>query len=353
MSRSQFPGLAALLWLVSISGVGSCLAAEFEIPVGDVEALATSIAEANSNGEPDTIRLEAGDYIVSYALWSAKESALVEDDLVIVGQGLTRTRLLRDPDGFTFPFFAVGIDARLVLRELTLQGGGRERYEERAVEVTPGGQLDVENSALLDHGTPFQGGAIQNLGGTVNISHSVFAGNYASGGGGAVVNMSGVSGPDTRDGKLTVEQSLFVFNRAGSKGGAIHNDAGELRLAASWILANESEGSGGGVSVAHSGVPERTPVTIVDSTISGNRSGYDGGGLDLHSSDGRIENTTISDNRAGRDGGGVYQAFGSMAMINDTISGNIATGGGGGIFSAGLTGDGSLSLSKVFQGSDQ
>jgi FAD/FMN-containing dehydrogenase len=40
-------------------------------------------------------------------------------------------------------------------------------------------------------------------------------------------------------------------------------------------------------------------------------------------------------------------------MINDTISGNIATGGGGGIFSAGLTGDGSLSLSKVFQGSDQ
>ena len=165
--------------------------------------------------------------------------------------------------------------------------------------------------------------------------------------------MSGGSRPDTRDGKLTVEQSLFVFNRAGSKGGAIHNDTGELRLAASWILANESEGSGGGVSASHSGVPQRTPVTIFDSTISGNRSRYDGGGLDLHSSDGSIENTTVSDNQAGRDGGGVYQAFGSMTMINDTISGNIATGRGGGIFSAGLTGDGSLSLSNVTLASNQ
>jgi hypothetical protein len=77
-----------------------------------------------------------------------------------------------------------------------------------------------------------------------------------------------------------------------------------------------------------------SPVTVINSTISGNSAACSGGGISVGSSL-TVTNSTIRDNTAGGEGGGIFQSddSGSLTVTNSTISGNSTTQGnaGGGI----------------------
>lgn len=88
-----------------------------------------------------------------------------------------------------------------------------------------------------------------------------------------------------------------------------------------------SDGTGGGMT-----------VSILNSTISGNTAGDDGGGVHLEQVAGAVTvlNSTLSSNYAGGDGGGLdlYSLYGngSLSILETTIAGNTAVGTGGGAF---------------------
>jgi len=75
-----------------------------------------------------------------------------------------------------------------------------------------------------------------------------------------------------------------------------------------------------------------TPLSIVNTTISGNtRTGF-GGGIYVKSANLTIGSSTISGNSTSGSGGGIYVKNATLAIGHSTISGNSASGDGGGIF---------------------
>lgn len=112
-----------------------------------------------------------------------------------------------------------------------------------------------------------------------------------------------------------------------ANGGGIHN-VGSLELLRLCVTDNSANlGSGGGI------YNRGTLSSIVESTVSYNSAGLNGGGI-FDEQDMTIIRSTISNNSAGGDGGGIQEA-GTATLINSTVANNRATGAGGGINDAG------------------
>jgi hypothetical protein len=96
-----------------------------------------------------------------------------------------------------------------------------------------------------------------------------------------------------------------------------------VTLANSKITGNMATGDGGG-SYHYVGT-----ISITNSTLSGNRSLYSGGGLlSTQATIITIANSTFSDNSAVY-GGAISNYFGAISITNSTLSGNSAVTGGG------------------------
>ena len=103
-------------------------------------------------------------------------------------------------------------------------------------------------------------------------------------------------------------------------------------------------GNGGGIgmiSPANNGTGKRATVLIDNTVITGNTSGFSGGGIsDRSGGFVTIRNSTISGNTAngGGAGGGVYFGYnGSADIESSTISGNTSGFEGGGFYFYGHT----------------
>jgi predicted outer membrane repeat protein len=71
-------------------------------------------------------------------------------------------------------------------------------------------------------------------------------------------------------------------------------------------------------------------LNLIDSTVSGNRRGWSGGGVySFFNTTTTIVRSTISGNTSNDVGGGI-RSLGNMTITNSTISGNTATGWHGG-----------------------
>jgi hypothetical protein len=156
----------------------------------------------------------------------------------------------------------------------------------------------------------------------LTLNACVLSGNYSPNGG-SIYSSAGT---------LTVNDSTITSNSA-ADGGAVLIQSGSLAINRSKILNNLATNSGGGV------VARGVPVTVVDSTFSGNLSDEYGGAIYLYQGSLSLSGTTISANAADNNhdglgsGGGIYNQSGTMSVVNSTISGNSAGEGGGGIFS--------------------
>ena len=132
---------------------------------------------------------------------------------------------------------------------------------------------------------------------------------------------------------LTIRNGRFA---AGSGAGILNE--GILTLSSSVVASNSAIGfSGGGIYVA---VDAR--LNVIDTTVSGNSAGFNGGGIQ---NDGSltITRSTFSNNAA-RIGGGISSTSASFVIENSTVSGNSASESGGGLH---FSGGGSLTSVTV------
>ena len=127
--------------------------------------------------------------------------------------------------------------------------------------------------------------------------------------------------------QTVITGSTLNGNSTAGNGGGIYVTGGTLSLSTSTVADNTS-GSGGGGMYATTGAQ----VTVISSTFSGNTTPHVGGGLALESSSTTVAvtNSAFLSNTAGQLGGGVF-ADGSLVMVNSTVSGNSSDGAGGGI----------------------
>jgi hypothetical protein len=152
-----------------------------------------------------------------------------------------------------------------------------------------------------------------------------------------------------KDAALTVSSSVISNNYALDDGGGIYSysASGSVTVVNSTISGNRAGATGGGNAYGGGIYAQDSPVTVRNSTVSGNNSGGDGAGIYMSSRytidpSLTIENSTVANNTAGSgtgdDGGGVWLCCGdddqSLTLKSSTITGNRVGGGSG--FGGGL-----------------
>ncbi|HEY7061018.1 MAG TPA: choice-of-anchor Q domain-containing protein [Chloroflexota bacterium] len=216
------------------------------------------------------------------------------------------------------------------------------------------GPVTISGSTLANNSAT-NGGALypRFAGAQVSITNSVLHDNHAtgtapltSGWGGAILVWDGATvnlvGSDlynntaAQGGALTSQQATASImlqgthvhdNHAVFEGGGIFA-RGPLTVANSTISGNVSGGEVGG------GAWTGGTVTLTDSTVSGNMIGGGGAGLSVAGT-ATLSRVTISGNTAGTQGGGIFNLGGTMHLTDVTISNNSSTDEAGGIVNFG------------------
>lgn len=210
-------------------------------------------------------------------------------------------------------------------------------------------RLTLTDVGVLNSQSTGHGGGLYVVSGDVTISDSVFNENTANGasrGGGGIYAQSGT---------LTINNSQITNNSASFAGGV--GSEGAVVMDGSTIDGNTSSGNGGGVEVWNfsqgvaslvvrdSSVTNNTtaangggvrafngPLTVLSSTVSGNTAGASGGGVHAEGAGAEVivRATRIVGNSA-FEGGGVYVAEGTLFLDQSEVSGNAASENGGGV----------------------
>jgi hypothetical protein len=156
------------------------------------------------------------------------------------------------------------------------------------------GNVSTAQTTFINN-SGFHGGGLENVG-TARVTHSTLSSNTTTGGMGGAIHNTGLlivsnskfsansASPRENGGGLSnlgnaqITSSFFIDNLAPSGlGGGIYN-GGQLIIQADTLAANQaSSGRGGGL---YSGIAGS--LSIINTTISGNYAGYEGGGLDLN-----------------------------------------------------------------------
>lgn len=174
--------------------------------------------------------------------------------------------------------------------------------------------LTLIDSVVSNNWTPGVGGGIESSG-TLVLINTTITGNRADS-----------------------ARTPFDHNKDWGNGGGIAN-RGVLRVINSRIFGNYASTDGGGVYNYNNG-----PIvsTINNSTILNNTACRGGGGIFIRKGDLALNNTTVSKNKVdncvgytlGRTGlGGGIKNFGTLVLANSTVSGNTTPDDGGGIYS--------------------
>jgi uncharacterized delta-60 repeat protein/CSLREA domain-containing protein len=211
--------------------------------------------------------------------------------------------------------------------------------------------FNLTNSNVVNNSAAFSGGV--GAGGTTTITNTVFSNNNAikSGGGlrasgnvtvidslfngNSVSEANGSGGGVNNFGRLTMTNTV-VSNNSAPFGGGIFTSGG-LSLSGSTV-SNNTSGGGGGI-YNNAGGPTSLPVSIQNSTVSGNVVTGFGGGIynrDLMN----VTNSTVKSNIAALGGGGLFNVFlnsGSpiLSVSNCTFTDNTTAAAGGGLANQG------------------
>jgi hypothetical protein len=248
------------------------------------------------------------------AILDANTNGTPTDDIVFAS-GLSGTiNVGTDANYGLYPESAMNIqgDGRI-----TLQGGPNADY------VVFTGSAGVYGSAP---GVPIMLSGLTISGGDATGKHS-----FTDGGG--IYN---------RDAALTISSSVITNNYSLDDGGGIYSYAatGSLTILNSTISGNRAGDPTSGSTYGGAIYSGRSPVTIRNSAVSSNVSGGDGGGIyisDLGDPSLTVENSTVANNTAGSgggdDGGGIWVCCGdggqNFTLRSSTVTGNHVGGNSG------------------------
>ncbi|MCB9135401.1 MAG: right-handed parallel beta-helix repeat-containing protein [Anaerolineales bacterium] len=311
------------------------------------------------SGLPITISLDAtGPYTLTnsagtYPPFSGNGLPYVTTQMVIEGNGQKIVKKSQVPPP-PFRIFFVAPEGHLILRNLTVQNGQTGGYHlaDAGGGILNMGYLELQNTSVISNSSESApGGGIMNLMWDETITPTLILKDsevgYNRGQGAIVSEMNGHVmitnsnihhnygvGLRVEYGSVDVEivDSTFA-NNSGTVdypcGGGIFSFANDFSMINSTVRDNTtciSEGGGIFVWGAH--------VLIKDSTIANNATveyGGSGGGLYGGGNSFQMINSTISGNASELDGGGLY-LLGAVTITNSTISGNNAVGEGDGIY---------------------
>ena len=206
--------------------------------------------------------------------------------------------------------------------------------------ATFGGSVSLTNSTVSRNTTAGRngfGGGIFTSFGRVSLSNSAVSGNSTTG-----YQGSG-GGIYSRSGSVSLLDSTVSGNSIANRGqgGGIRSRSGNVSLTDSTISENSVTGSfrggdGGGISTSSG-----ASVYLANSTVSGNRVAGPasfGGGISTYGSSVDdflvLNNSTVSGNSvtgSDSEGGGIHNTRLSVSIVNSTITGNSSSGEGGGI----------------------
>jgi len=309
-----------------------------ESTAGNVCTLRAAIQEANAHDGADTIQLQA-DAIYLLTRVGADDDALygdldITDSVAIVGAGPTT---LVDGNGGTtgdrvFSLFrcirgATSMDGSCSNGDVTVTMSDITIVHGRSTGGYGGG---IRNDAVLklDHciigvnavfGSTPLGGGIYNAG-TLELDDSLVINNVTS-----ATNFPEGAGIFNQ-GTLTILRSTIGGNSTAGLGGGILASAdvvATVRVRASTISGNSAAQGGGIFETVGLDV-----VDVINSTISGNFSTGNGGGIYVQSGFMFLYNVTVTENQANSDetgsasGGGVYNAAGTFNFANSIIANN-------------------------------
>lgn len=178
--------------------------------------------------------------------------------------------------------------------------------------------LRVARSVISRNRADFDGGIDAGYDSRLSLVRSVVKRNVAATGtGGVTVNGT--------DGAMRIIRSRITANRAPVNGG-LSMDGGSLLMKRSSLTGNDGTVNTGG------GALSQVEGTISDSTIAGNKTASEGGGLSVtFFADITIRGTTFSGNTGGNGGGLYVQQGPTVLIVNSTFANNHAVGEGGGI----------------------
>lgn len=181
---------------------------------GDASGLQSAISFANANsGSPYNIFLEAGTYNVmgTLVIFGVVKIYGVGIDLTVIRQGQ------QDPNQMA-GIMTVNSTALLELHNLNIQDGLAKAPQFGAVD---GAGIKVWSGTLKIHDCKFDnndadglGGAIRNIGGSVEIRRSIFSSNQANVGGAIFTSSS-------QSDAVNIDQARFTANHADDLGGVI------------------------------------------------------------------------------------------------------------------------------------
>jgi Tol biopolymer transport system component len=310
-------------------GIGDSLDPAIDILDGDVTLLIAAINAANDETEfpgVDVINLASnGTYqLISIEDTSNGNSGLpaINSEIVINGNGAS---LLGGPDNNTcdgvgneFRILTITASGNLTLNSTTVSGGCL--YSAGGIDgnlISGGGigvfsgNLNLNDSFILNNSGLFIGGGLYSNAGDVIINNSTISNNVNTYGGGGIGLFN--------EADLTINNSTVTNNVTQGTGGGIDNSSSTLTIVNSTISNNSADLNGGGVDNS-SGL-----LTISNSTVYGNISST-GGGINSFSADTFIIHSTIVENEATSSGGGLYIFSADNAVIkNSLISNNIAS----------------------------
>ena len=366
--------------------------------------LRAAVMEANAFPGSDTIQVAAGNYLLTILGENEDLSATgdldITEELTITGAGQATT--IVDGNQADRIFHILG--AAVILSDMTITngrvtnssvygGGGvlNDFDEDYHLGKLTLNMVTVSNNKTVDWA--FNGGGILSIGGSLTVTNSLIQdneANFASGGGisaGSIVvienttvsnNVAYNSGGGIAAGFVHISNSIVdnnslrkdEFNSGGEGGGlyiaypstientivsnnSLHDGQGGglyVDLNASLLITNtkivsnsvESEFSNSGTRGGGIYNQSNQLVTIVDSIIAGNYSGFDGGGIyhNLDAGQMTLNRVTVSQNLAEGNGAGIHNG-GTLSIVNTTIAQNVTNamvnGEGGGIYHKGIS----------------
>lgn len=277
--------------ILSIATTAAPSAAELPLvlEVGAQDSLDQAITKANAAGGA-VLRLSResvyslSDAVGKNGLEGGSGLPSVTAEIVIEGNGAVIERS-QAPGTPRFRIFHVAPQGRLTLRNVTIRNGATEEHTDGA-GIWNTGTLVLEGVTVTDNVAGDDGGGIRNDG-VLKMINSVVTRNRASGGGGVGGGLYNL--PVYGAGEATVLESTLSGNQAGDDGGGVWN-SGTLVLQESALEGNSARSGGGGVRNSGS-------MTLTRCRIEKNQAGASGGGI---SALGPIEvsGTTISNNNA-------------------------------------------------------
>ncbi|HEX7343049.1 MAG TPA: hypothetical protein VF398_02210 [bacterium] len=131
----------------------------------------------------------------------------------------------------------------------------------------------------------------------------------------------------------TISGCLVADNAAGElnygDGGGLNCVESDIAIDSCTFANNSARAFGGGVYC-----DLNSQLTITNTTVAGNSSEWEGGGLRAYQSSLSLLRCVIDGNSSGTIGGGIRSENSTLSIINSTISGNSAAGDGGGLYYA-------------------